>query len=58
MVSCVSDLPTTLTVHQTVEARDAHLSGGRMEAGMSDGYARLDELLAAMLSGAAAQAAP
>jgi uncharacterized protein YndB with AHSA1/START domain len=36
----------TLTVHQTVEARDGHLAGGRMEVGMTEGYARLDELLA------------
>jgi len=49
---------TTLTVHKTVEGRDGHLSGGRMEIGMTDGYARLDELLAGMLAGAAAQAAP
>jgi uncharacterized protein YndB with AHSA1/START domain len=39
---------TTLTVHKTVEARDGHLSGGRMEEGMTDGYRRLDELLASL----------
>ena len=36
---------TTLTVHKTIQARDGHLASGRMEAGMTDGYARLDELL-------------
>jgi uncharacterized protein YndB with AHSA1/START domain/effector-binding domain-containing protein len=36
---------TTTTVHKTIEGRDGHLSGGMMEAGMTDGYARLDELL-------------
>lgn len=49
---------TTLTVHKTLEARDGHLSGGRMQAGMTDGYARLDELLAALLGGGTAEAAP
>jgi uncharacterized protein YndB with AHSA1/START domain len=38
----------TTTLHKTVEGRDGHLSSGRMEAGMTDGYARLDELLAAL----------
>ena len=37
---------TTLTVHKTSQARDGHLSNGRMEAGMTEGYERLDELLA------------
>ena len=36
---------TTITLHKTVEGRDGHLAGGRMEAGMTEGYARLDELL-------------
>jgi uncharacterized protein YndB with AHSA1/START domain len=36
---------TTTTVHKTVEGRDGHLAGGRMEAGMIEGYARLDALL-------------
>ena len=44
---------TTLTVHKTVEGRDGHLAHG-MEAGMTDGYALLDELLAAMVGGGAA----
>ncbi len=43
---------TTLTVHKTVEGRDGHLAHG-MEAGMTDGYALLDELLAAMVGGGA-----
>jgi len=37
---------TTLTVHKTIEARNGHISGGQMEKGMTEGYARLDELLA------------
>ena len=48
---------TTLTVHKTIEGRDGHLAHG-MEAGMTDGYARLDELLASMLRGGAVEAAP
>ncbi|HEY3169772.1 MAG TPA: hypothetical protein VGK08_02110 [Thermoanaerobaculia bacterium] len=39
---------TTTTLHKTVEGRDGHLASGRMEAGMTDGYVRLDELLAAL----------
>ena len=39
---------TTLTVHKTIKARDGHLASGRMEAGMTEGYERLDELLAAL----------
>jgi len=35
---------TTVTLHKTVEARDGHLQSG-MEEGMTEGYARLDELL-------------
>ena len=35
----------TLTLHNTVAGRDGHLADGRMETGMTDGYARLDELL-------------
>jgi len=38
----------TTTVHKTVEGRDGHLAGGRMEAGMVDGFARLDGLLATL----------
>jgi len=48
---------TTTTVHKTIEGRDGHLAHG-MEAGMTDGYALLDELLAAMLGGDAAEVAP
>lgn len=39
---------TTTTLHNTVEGRDGHLASGRMEAGMTEGYARLDELLTAL----------
>jgi uncharacterized protein YndB with AHSA1/START domain len=39
---------TTTTVHKTVENRDGHVGSG-MEAGMTEGYARLDELLADLL---------
>jgi uncharacterized protein YndB with AHSA1/START domain len=39
---------TTLTVHKTLKGRDGHLSDGRMEAGMTEGYARLDALLAGL----------
>jgi uncharacterized protein YndB with AHSA1/START domain len=39
---------TTTTLHRTVEARDGHLANGRMEVGMTEGYARLDELLTAL----------
>ena len=39
---------TTLTVHKTLQARDGHLSDGRMEAGMIEGYQRLDELLSGL----------
>jgi uncharacterized protein YndB with AHSA1/START domain len=38
----------TTTVHKTVENRDGHVGSG-LEGGMSDGYARLDELLAGLL---------
>jgi uncharacterized protein YndB with AHSA1/START domain len=44
---------TTPSVHKTLAGRDGHLSGGRMEAGMTDGYSRLDELLAALQDGVA-----
>jgi uncharacterized protein YndB with AHSA1/START domain len=47
----------TTTVHKTLEGRDGHLAHG-MEAGMTEGYARLDELLADILGGASAGAAP
>ena len=36
---------TTHTRHASIEARDAHLSGGGMEAGMIDGYDRLEALV-------------
>ena len=36
---------TTHTKHASIQNRDAHLSGGMMEAGMTDGYERLEELL-------------
>jgi uncharacterized protein YndB with AHSA1/START domain len=45
---------TTTSVHKTLAGRDGHLSGGRMEPGMTDGYSRLDELLAALQDGVAA----
>jgi len=38
----------TTTVHKSVENRDGHVGAG-LEAGMTEGYARLDELLADML---------
>ena len=39
---------TTTTVHQSVENRDGHVNSG-MEDGMTQGYARLDDLLAGLL---------
>ena len=45
---------TTLTVHKTIRARDAHLASGRMEAGMTEGYERLDGLLGELQSRARA----
>ena len=39
---------TTLTVHKTVENRDGHVQSG-VDKGMTEGYARLDELLAGLL---------
>jgi uncharacterized protein YndB with AHSA1/START domain len=39
---------TTLTVHKTVEDRDGHVQSG-VDKGMTEGYARLDELLAGLL---------
>ena len=48
---------TTLTVHKTVEGRDGHIAHG-METGMTEGYARLDELLATLLGGGASAEAP
>ena len=38
----------TTTVHKSVENRDGHVNSG-MEGGMTEGYARLDELLAGLL---------
>ena len=43
---------STLTVHKTIHGRDGHLAHG-MEAGMTEGYARLDELLVSLLGGGA-----
>jgi len=40
---------TTTTLHKTVENRDGHVGSG-MEAGMTEGYARLDALLAELSS--------
>ncbi len=39
-------LVTTHTRHPSIAARNAHLSGGNMERGMTDGYERLEELIA------------
>ena len=38
----------TTTLHKSVENRDGHVGSG-MEAGMTEGYARLEELLAGLL---------
>jgi uncharacterized protein YndB with AHSA1/START domain len=38
----------TTTVHKSVENRDGHVNSG-MEAGMTEGYMRLEELLAGLL---------
>jgi uncharacterized protein YndB with AHSA1/START domain len=38
----------TTTVHKSVENRDGHVNSG-MEGGMTEGYARLEELLSALL---------
>jgi uncharacterized protein YndB with AHSA1/START domain len=38
----------TTTVHKSVENRDGHVGSG-LEAGMTEGYARLDELLSGLL---------
>jgi uncharacterized protein YndB with AHSA1/START domain len=43
----------TTTVHKTIQNRDGHLANGAMEAGMNDGYARLDELLPGLKRAAA-----
>lgn len=42
---------TTITVHESIEGHNRHLASGGMEAGMTEGYARLDELLAALQGG-------
>jgi hypothetical protein len=39
----------TLTVHDTIANRDAHLANGGMEVGMREGYDRLDGVLAELL---------
>jgi hypothetical protein len=45
----VADARTAgFTEKKTVENRDGHVGSG-MEAGMTEGYARLDELLAGLL---------
>ncbi len=49
---------TTTTVHKTVEGRDGHIAGGRMEIGMTEGYARLDTLLASLNGGTTNEASP
>ena len=36
---------TTTSVHRTIAARDLHVAGGDMQAGMVEAYERLDELL-------------
>ena len=41
-------LITTHTKHGSLAARDGHLSNGGMEAGMTDGYERLEDLLSRM----------
>ena len=41
-------LITTHTRHGSIAARDGHLSNGGMEAGMTDGYERLEDLLSRM----------
>lgn len=43
-------LATTHTLHASLQARDGHLQSG-MEAGMADGYLRLDALLAERWAG-------
>lgn len=50
-------LATTFTVHGSFEARDGHLQSG-MEAGMVDGYARLDDVLAERGASAARRIVP
>ena len=42
-------LVTTSSRHSSIEARDGHLAGG-MEGGMTEGYERLDSLVAALQS--------
>lgn len=42
------DGTTTLTATTLHDTRAAHLADGRMEAGRTDAYARLDPLLAAL----------
>jgi uncharacterized protein YndB with AHSA1/START domain len=46
-------LVTTHSRHPSLQARDGHLSGG-MERGMSEGYERLDALVANLAKGGAA----
>jgi uncharacterized protein YndB with AHSA1/START domain len=38
-------IATTISRHETIASRDAHLANGRMEVRMREGFERLDELL-------------
>jgi uncharacterized protein YndB with AHSA1/START domain len=40
---------TSLSVHPTIQSRDAHLAAG-MEAGVREGYAALDDVLAELVT--------
>jgi uncharacterized protein YndB with AHSA1/START domain len=48
---------TTTSVHKTIQGRDGHLARGQMEAGMTDGYTRLDDLLGEMQAGVSGSSA-
>jgi uncharacterized protein YndB with AHSA1/START domain len=39
-------IATTFSVYKTLKARDGMLANGRMEVGMTEGYEKLDDLLA------------
>lgn len=41
-------LVTSTSVHLSIEARDRQIAGGMMEAGLTDQFFRLDDLLAAI----------
>ena len=45
------NMVTTHTRHASIEASDGHLAGGRMAAGMTDGYERLEALASRMAGG-------